>query len=59
MPLIIADKLPLDVALDLRFVELYRSCIRSDNNIVSYIANINAFAYTVDQSWVKMYANII
>ena len=42
---IIAECVPLDVALVFRFIKFYRTAALSDNTVANYIANTMIFAY--------------
>ena len=42
---LIAECVPLDVALVFRFINFYRTVALSDNMVVKYIANTMTFAY--------------
>ena len=42
---LIAECVPLDVALMFRFIKLYRAKTLSDNMVVNHIANTMTFAY--------------
>ena len=43
--LLIAECVPLDVALVFRFIKFYRTVALSDNMVFNYIANTIKFAY--------------